>query len=155
MNDATGVKIFKEGLGPVVEGRPGEPKKRSTQADKIAAAAAAVGPGRGRGRKPEAKGPGAEKRPAGNPGPRRDGKPQAPRNNGPQQGREGKPSGRRGEPRQNNKPPRDPALKDRLDYYKSKYGEDFKPSPVEEKSGKPGILGKIAGIFGLGKKKEK
>ena len=156
VNDATGVKIFKEGLGPVGEAKPGEPKKRSTQADKIAAAAAAVGPGRGgRGRKPEAKGPVGEKRPD-NRGPKREGgKPSAPRGNGQQPPRENKPSGRRGEPRQNNKPPRDPALKDRLDYYKSKYGEDFKPSPVEEKSAKSGILGKIASIFGLGKKKEK
>ena len=46
-------------------------------------------------------------------------------------------------------------MKDRLDYYKSKYGEEFKPAHVEEKAAKPGLLGKIAGIFGLGKKKEK
>jgi len=45
-------------------------------------------------------------------------------------------------------------MKDRLDYYKSKYGEDFKPAHVEEKKAeKPGLLGKIAGILGLGKKK--
>lgn len=157
VNDATGVKIFKEGLGPVAEGRPGEPKKRSTQAEKIAAAAAAVGPGRGRGRKPEAKGPSSDKRPNPNQGPRRDGgKPAAPRNNGgPGREREPKPAGRRGEPRRDGGKPREPALKDRLDYYKSKYGEDFKPSHVEEKSSKPGLLGKIAGIFGLGKKKGK
>jgi len=159
VNDATGVKIFKEGLGPVAEGRPGEPKKRSTQAEKIAAAAAAVGPGRGRGRKPEAKGPSSDKRPNPNQGPRRDGgKPAAPRNNGGpgrDREREPKPAGRRGEPRRDGGKPREPALKDRLDYYKSKYGEDFKPSHVEEKSSKPGLLGKIAGIFGLGKKKGK
>jgi hypothetical protein len=46
-------------------------------------------------------------------------------------------------------------MKDRLDYYKSKYGEDFKPSHVEEKTPKPGLIDKIAGLFGLGKKKEK
>lgn len=155
VNDATGVKIFKENVGGAPEGRPSEPKKRSTQAEKIAAAAAAVGPGRGgRGRKPEAKGPGApaDKRP-GNQGPKREGKPGAPRN--PQgQPRDGKPSGRRGEPHRDGRP-RDPAMKDRLDYYKSKYGEEFKPTHVEEKASKPGILGKIAGLFGLGKKKDK
>jgi hypothetical protein len=44
-------------------------------------------------------------------------------------------------------------MKDRLDYYKSKYGEDFKPTHVAEKPEKPGLLGKIAGFLGLGKKK--
>jgi ATP-dependent RNA helicase RhlB len=155
VNDATGMKIFKENTA-APEGRPGEPKKRSTQADKIAAAAAAVGPGRGgRGRRPDPKAPGAEKRQEGNRGPRREGnKPGAPRNqNAPV--REGKPGGRRNEPRRDGGKPRDPAMKDRLDYYKSKYGEEFKPSHVEDKSSKPGLLGKIAGIFGLGKKKDK
>jgi ATP-dependent RNA helicase RhlB len=155
VNDATGMKIFKENTA-APEGRPGEPKKRSTQADKIAAAAAAVGPGRGgRGRRPDPKAPGAEKRQEGNRGPRREGnKPGAPRNqNAPV--REGKPGGRRNEPRRDGGKPRDPAMKDRLDYYKSKYGEEFKPSHVEDESSKPGLLGKIAGIFGLGKKKDK
>jgi ATP-dependent RNA helicase RhlB len=155
VNEATGVKIFKEGAG-AGDPRPGEPKKRSSQAEKIAAAAAAVGPGRGgRGRKPEGKGP--SDRPAGQNGPRRDGgKPPVQRNN-PGPAREGRPAGRRNEPRQGGRPPREPALKDRLDYYKSKYGEDFKPSHVENQPAKPapGILGKIAGLFGLGKKKEK
>lgn len=152
VNEATGVKFLKDGMEP-----SGEPKKRSSQADKIAAAAAAVGPGRGgRGRKNEGKpaaAKGQEKRPAGNPGPKREGaKPGAPRNHN--QPRDGKPAGRRGEPRRDGKP-KDPAMKDRLDYYKSKYGEEFKPTHVEEKSAKPGILGKIAGLFGLGKKKDK
>ena len=154
VNEATGVKIFKEGVDA-----GSEPKKRSTQGEKIAAAAAAVGPGRGgRGRKNDGKPAGSprgqEKRSAGNPNQKREGgKPGAPRNSsGNGQSRDGKPQGRRGEPRQGSKP-RDPALKDRLDYYKSKYGEEFKPTHVEEKAPKAGILGKIAGLFGLGKKK--
>jgi hypothetical protein len=150
VNEATGVKFLKDGMEP-----SGEPKKRSSQGDKIAAAAAAVGPGRGRGRKgdkPTPTGKPSDKRPQGNVAPKKDSKPGAPRNGGnaPRDGRSG---GRRGEPRRDNKP-RDPAMKDRLDYYKSKYGEDFKPAHVEEKA-KPGLLGRIAGLFGLGKKKEK
>jgi ATP-dependent RNA helicase RhlB len=156
VNEATGVKFLKDGMEP-----SGEPKKRSSQADKIAAAAAAVGPGRGgRGRKNDGKpapsGKAPDKRPAGtSQGPKREGaKPGTPRNHG--QTRDGKPTGgRRGEPRRDGGKPKDPAMKDRLDYYKSKYGEEFKPSHVEEKTAKPGLLGKIAGIFGLGKKKEK
>ena len=153
VNEATGVKFLKNGMEPSADSR-----KKSTQGEKIAAAAAAVGPGRGgRGRRPDNKGPGAgkapEKRQVGNAAPKREsGKPNPPRNNG-GPARDGKPSGRRGEPRPVNKP-RDPAMKDRLDYYKSKYGEDFKPAHVEEKKGKPNLLGKIAGIFGLGKKKK-
>jgi len=156
VNDATGVKIFKDNVGGAPEGR-GEPKKRSTQAEKIAAAAAAVGPGRGgRGRRPEGKAPGAPQDRKPGEGPKRDGgKPGNPRNTSGQP-RDGKPSGgRRGEPRRDGGKPRDPAMKDRLDYYKSKYGEDFKPTHVEEKASKPGLIGKIAGLFGLGKKKDK
>lgn len=151
VNEATGVKFLKDGM------ESGEPKKRSSQADKIAAAAAAVGPRGGRGRKNEnkpAKAPGKDidRRQPGASGPKREGaKVGAPRGGNPP--RDGKP-GRRGEPRRDGKP-RDPAMKDRLDYYKSKYGEEFKPSHVEEKAKKPGLLGKIAGLFGLGKKKEK
>ncbi len=155
VNEATGVKFLKDGM------EPSEPKKRSNQADKIAAAAAAVGPGRGgRGRKNEGKpavpGKNPEKRPAAaSQGPRREGgKPGAPRNNGGQP-RDGRPSGRRGEPRRDGGKPKDPAMKDRLDYYKSKYGEEFKPTQGEEKASKPGLLGKIASLFGLGKKKSK
>ncbi len=161
VNEATGVKFLKGGMEPGKDPVSGSPKKRSSQADKIAAAAAAVGPGRGgRGRRNEPKSPGTagknpEKRPAASSGPKREGgKPGNPRNN-PGQPREGKPAGRRGEPRRDGGRPKDPAMKDRLDYYKSKYGEEFKPTHVEEKATKPGLLGKIAGIFGLGKKKDK
>jgi ATP-dependent RNA helicase RhlB len=147
VNEATGVKFLKDGMEPSADSR-----KKSTQGEKIAAAAAAVGPGR-RGRRPDNKAPapqGIEKKPGA--APRREGgKPNPPRNNG-GPGREGKPSPRRPDPRVVNKP-RDPAMKDRLDYYKSKYGEEFKPIHVEEKA-KPGLFGKIAGIFGLGKKKK-
>jgi len=152
VNEATGVKFLKDGMEP-----SGEPKKRSSQADKIAAAAAAVGPGRGgRGRKndkPAVPGKHQEKRPAGQ-GPKREGaKAGTPRNQGGQP-RDGKPNPRRNEPRRDGGKPKDPAMKDRLDYYKSKYGEEFKPTHVEEKASKPGLLGKIAGILGFGKKKD-
>jgi len=159
VNEATGVKFLKDGMEPGPDSRSAEPKKRSSQADKIAAAAAAVGPGRGgRGRrndgKPAVPGKTQEKRSGSNPPKREGSKPGAPRSSGGQP-RDGKPSGRRGEPRHEGSKPKDPAMKDRLDYYKSKYGEEFKPAHVEEKAAKPGLLGKIAGIFGLGKKKEK
>jgi ATP-dependent RNA helicase RhlB len=61
---------------------------------------------------------------------------------------------RRGNPgqRPGGKPGSAPT-KDRLDYYKSKYGEDFKPAASQEASKKgPGLLSRIAGLFGLGKK---
>ena len=157
VNEATGVKFLKDGMeAPVGEGR-----KKSTQGEKIAAAAAAVGPRGGRGRRGEPKSPGSagkgtEKRPVGTSAPKREGsKPGNPRNSGGQPREGGKPNTRRGEPRRDGGKAKDPALKDRLDYYKSKYGEDFKPSHIEEKPAKSGLLGKIAGIFGLGKKKDK
>ena len=165
VNEATGVKFLKDGFE--TSGAPGEPKKRSSQGEKIAAAAAAVGPGRGgRGRKNDGKSGGqakggapssGDKRPQGNAAPKREGgKPGNPRNGGQPPRDGGKPGNRRGEPRQGNGgKSKDPALKDRLDYYKSKYGEEFKPSAAESKPAKSGLLGKIAGLFGLGKKKEK
>ena len=147
VNEATGVKFLKEGMEPT------ESRKKSSQGEKIAAAAAAVGPGRGgRGRKPENRNqvpPKGQDKRGGNPP--REAKPNPPRNQGAggQQGRSG--GNRRNEPRPNR--PKDPAMKDRLDYYKSKYGEEFKPTHVAEKPEKAGLLGKIAGLFGLGKKK--
>lgn len=136
VNEATGVKFLKDGMESGAD-----PKKRSSQGEKIAAAAAAVGPGRGGRSRPNDKNPKGGR----NPNSKRD---NPPRNNTPNP-RESKPAPRRGEPRSGK--PRDPALKDRLDYYKSKYGEDFKAP--EPKAAKPGLLGKIAGFLGLGKKK--
>jgi len=146
VNEATGVKFLKEGM------ESQEPRKKSSQGEKIAAAAAAVGPGRGgRGRKPENRNQvppkGQEKR-GGNPPREAKPNPNPPRNGG-SGGQQGRP--RRNEPRPNR--PKDPAMKDRLDYYKSKYGEEFKPTHVAEKPEKTGLLGKIAGFLGLGKKK--
>jgi len=48
--------------------------------------------------------------------------------------------------------PGQPPSKDRLDYYKSKYGEDFKPAPQEPPKKSGGLLGRLAGLLGLGKK---
>ncbi len=49
--------------------------------------------------------------------------------------------------------PRNDSQKDRLAYYKSKYGENFKFSEKDQKAEeKTSILGKILGFFGIGKK---
>jgi ATP-dependent RNA helicase RhlB len=48
--------------------------------------------------------------------------------------------------------PGQPPSKDRLDYYKSKYGEDFKPAPQEVPKKSGGLFGRLANLLGLGKK---
>lgn len=139
VNEATGVKFLKDGMDA-----GSDSKKRSSQGEKIAAAAAAVGPGRG------GKGRSNDKNPKGgrNPNAKRD---NPPRGNAQNPSRDSKPAPRRNEPRSAGRA-KEPALKDRLDYYKSKYGEDFKAPEV--KASKPGLLGKLAGFLGLGKKKD-
>jgi len=137
------VKFLKDGM------ESGEPKKRSTQGEKIAAAAADVGPRGGRGRRNDAPKTPQGGRPEKRTGkePQREGaaKTSHPRNNPPRDGKPGNRGPRSGKPR-------DPSMKDRLDYYKSKYGEDFKPA-AGDKAKKPGLLDRLAGLFGLGKKK--
>jgi ATP-dependent RNA helicase RhlB len=156
VNEATGVKFLKDGMDSDAQ------KKRSSQGDKIAAAAAAVGTGgRRRGRKGEqGHNPKQNQKPApqqnanAKPG-RNDQKPSgAPRHPQHTQGQHRQNQGQN-QGRRDQRParPKDPALKDRLDYYKSKYGEEFKPVQ-ESKPQSGGFFGKIAGLFGLGKKKK-
>ena len=159
VNEATGVKFLKDGM------ESDGSKKRSSQGDKIAAAAAAVGGrGRNRGRKGgQGQGQGEGQNPRQNQGSgdqnppkqnRNEPRSGAPRN----QGRGGQPRHPQGQgqPRRDQQKPRpkDPALKDRLDYYKSKYGEEFKPVQENKPKKSGGIIGAIAGLFGLGKKKK-
>jgi len=146
VNEATGVKFLKGGMEPAGD------KKRSTQGEKIAAAAAAVGPKGNRGRRPEGKNP---QKPSDRnrrntpPGQKREpAAAGASRPTGPKPDTKGHPR----KPDTAHTRPKDPPLKDRLDYYKSKYGEDFKPAKVSEPH-KPGLLGRVASLFGLGKKK--
>jgi ATP-dependent RNA helicase RhlB len=158
VNEATGVKFLKDGMEP-------DQKKRSSQADKIAAAAAAVGTGgrnrRGKGGRPQDQN--AKQNPGQNPNQGKPGR-NEPRSGGtplrhPQHGQgqgqprqgQGHSQGRRDQQKPRSK---DPALKDRLDYYKSKYGEEFKPVESKSKPKSEGLIGKIAGFFGLGKKKK-
>lgn len=145
VNEATGVKFLKDGMeAPKGEKKEGSNnsnnkdrnRRRSSQGEKIAAAAAAVGkPPKGRDQRkgPGTSAPNASRKPAPKPS-----KPTKTTSQG---------TGK--------KPVRSPELKDRLDYYRSKYGEDFKPVDMApEKAKKEGVLGKIAGIFGFGKKKK-
>ncbi len=56
------------------------------------------------------------------------------------------------------KPRKDGSLNERIEYYRSKYGEDFKPSEelLKSENGrkKKSLFGKIKGFFGSGKKGE-
>ncbi|MEI8093190.1 MAG: DEAD/DEAH box helicase [Spirochaetales bacterium] len=175
VNEVTGMRFLKDGME--TKG------KQSSQADRIAAAAAAVGPKRGRGPRKEGApaGEGGKRRDGRNGEPRgrapegavaREGQApraerpagdRAPGNRPPRDGhvRDGQPRDNRGRDNRGKDPRRAPQgakgsakpQGDRLDYYKSKYGEDFKPAASQEGSKKgPGLLGRIAGIFGLGKK---
>ncbi|NNM66870.1 MAG: hypothetical protein HKM06_02535, partial [Spirochaetales bacterium] len=122
-----------------------EPRKPfSSQGERIAAAAAAVGASRGK---------------RGRPGP----KPALPGQKNPAQpvraasAKDARPRTERPahensrSDRSRTKSPA--AIKDRLDYYKSKYGEDFKAVHVEnEPKKKLGLLDRLAGLFGKKKK---
>ncbi|NNM54507.1 MAG: DEAD/DEAH box helicase [Spirochaetales bacterium] len=165
VNEATGVRSMEGGkvegpkrdrkLGRDDKERTVNPERTSTQGERIAAAAAAVGTARPKGhrnlrntpRKAEARqeAPRTEKRPEN----RRESRPEVRRD-----------SPVRRDPRGENHRDKKPVaaksgsgIQDRLDYYKSKYGEDFKAVHVApEKKSKQGLLDRLASALGLKKK---
>ncbi len=171
VNEATGARSMEgaKAEGPKRDRRPRRddkertlnPERTSTQGERIAAAAAAVGtarpkgprnsrntPRKGEGR-PEA--PRTEKRPEN----RREPHPEVRREAGVRRDSQVR-RDPRGENRRDKKPvaaKSGSGIQDRLDYYKSKYGEDFKAVHVApEKKPKQGFLDRLASVLGLKKK---
>jgi ATP-dependent RNA helicase RhlB len=122
-----------------------EPRKPfSAQGERIAAAAAAVGASRGKRGRPGPKPAVPVQKASAQPARATSAKESRPRAERPSR------EGSRSDHSRTKSPA---AIKDRLDYYKSKYGEDFKAVHVEsEPKKKLGLLDRLAGIFGKKKK---
>ena len=171
VNEATGARSMEgaKAEGPKRDRRPRRddkertlnPERTSTQGERIAAAAAAVGTARPKGprnsRNTPRKGEGrpealrTEKRPEN----RREPHPEVRREAGVRRDSQVR-RDPRGENRRDKKPvaaKSGSGIQDRLDYYKSKYGEDFKAVHVApEKKPKQGFLDRLASVLGLKKK---
>ena len=171
VNEATGARSMEgaKAEGPKRDRRPRRddkertlnPERTSTQGERIAAAAAAVGTARPKGprnsRNTPRKGEGrpealrTEKRPEN----RREPHPEVRREAGVRRDSQAR-RDPRGENRRDKKPvaaKSGSGIQDRLDYYKSKYGEDFKAVHVApEKKPKQGFLDRLASVLGLKKK---